>query len=329
MRENTRCVHLPGEERTAEGFAAAVASLEGAAAPEDVAGQAFASGQAALTVAMLTFLRGGTHVVAPAPGTGLLANVLARFGVSADFVDMSDLERVRQAVKPTTKILYAETLSDQVADIRSLYRIARQAGALLVIDSTLATPIVCRPLEHGADLVVHAAGALLGGHDGCSGGVITGRPDLVGRLRQVCADLGAELPGGEAAELRRGLRTLPLRVRRMCSTAMVFAAAVAKHPGVFRVGYPGLTDHPGHLLARRLFDSGPEGTRFGTCVSLTPRGDPHSLVKALNLVSSGPAGGPYSTAEVRDGRVRFSVGLEDAEDLITDVTRALEYIGVT
>ncbi|NUR86137.1 MAG: cystathionine gamma-synthase [Nonomuraea sp.] len=323
VRENTRCVHLPGDERTAEGLAAAVAALEGAAAPEDVAGAAFVSGHAALTVILMTFLRGGTHLVAPAPGAGLLANVIARFGVSADFVDFSDLDRVRQAVKPTTKILFAESLSDEVADIRSLYRIARQSGALLVVDSTQATPIVCRPLEHGADLVLHSSGPMLDG----VGGVVTGRPDLVSRLRQVGRDLGAELPAEEAIHLRRGLRTLPLRVRRMCSTAMVFAAAVAKHPAVLRVGYPGLPDHPGHLLARQLFDSGPEGTRFGGGVSVTPRGEPEDLLRGLKLIATGPYGGPFTTASVLGNRVRFSMGLEDAEDLITDVSRALEYIG--
>jgi cystathionine beta-lyase/cystathionine gamma-synthase len=323
VRENTRSVHLPGEERTADGFAAAVASLEGAAAPEDVAGQAFASGRAALAVVALTFLRGGCHVIAPAPGSGLLAAVLPRFGVSADFVDVTDLDRVRQAVRPSTKILYTEALADQVADLRALYRVAREAGALLVVDSTLASPIVCRPLEHGADLVLHSA-ALLGGHDGAEGGVVTGRPDLIKRLRQVGADLGADLPPDEAFTLRRGLRTLPLRVRRMCSTAMMFAASVAKHPRVRHVGYPGLADHPGHLLARQLFDSGPEGTRFGVCVSVVPAGDAEALVKSLTLIEPGPPGGTRTRAAAADDRVRFTMGLEDAEDLIADVTRALD-----
>lgn len=325
--ENTRAVAAA----RADDFAAAVASLEGAAAPEDVAGQAFASGRAAFAAVTTTFLRGGTHVVAPAPGAGVLANVLARFGVSADFVDVTDLTRVRQAIKPTTKILYAETLADpstSVADIRSLYRIARQAGALLVVDSTLATPVVCRPLEHGADLVLHAAEALLGGGD-CAGGVVTGRPDLIGRLRRVCGDLGGSLSPAEAARLCLGLGTLPLRVRRMCSTAMVFAAAIAKHPQVRHVGYPGLPGHPGHQLARRLFDSGPEGTRFGTCVTVTPVGDAGVLVKGLRLAEPNPApGGPRTRAVPLGDSVRFSLGLEDAEDLIADVTRALDSLSV-
>ncbi|MFI6323881.1 aminotransferase class V-fold PLP-dependent enzyme [Nonomuraea sp. NPDC050556] len=314
--ENTRSAHLPGE-----GFADAVAALEGAAKPDDVAGQAFASGEAALAVVLMTFLRGGTHVVAPTNAPGVLGNVLPRFGVSADFVDFGDLERVRQAVRPTTKIIFVPTLSEPgmtVADIRSLYRIARQAGALLVVDSTLATPIVCRPLEHGADLVLHS-GALLGG---CAGGVVVGRPDLVSRLRQIGADLGAGLCCDEVPRLRDGLHTLPLRIRRMCSTAMVFAAALARHPGVRKVGYPGLPDHPGHQLARQQFDSGPEGTRFGPCVSVTPV-DP-GLVGALTLIKEGPPGGACTRATVLGDEVRFTMGLEDAEDLIADVNRALD-----
>ncbi|GIH78662.1 trans-sulfuration enzyme family protein [Planobispora longispora] len=339
------------ENPTVAAFAAAVASLEGAAAPEDVAGQAFASGMAAVSTVLMTFLGAGTHVVAPAPLYGgtysLITNVLSRFGVSADFVDYADLHRVQEAVRPSTKIIYAETLSNPtmvVADIRSLYRIARAAGALLVVDSTFATPVVCRPLEHGADLVVHAATTYLGGHDDCAGGVVVGRPGLVARLREVAADVGGELSPDDAFLLRRGLETLPLRVRRMCATAMVFAAAVAKHPAVRRVHYPGLPGHSGHELGRHLFDSGPEGTRYGACVTVIPHGGYDAgvrLVDALRLVSvAATAGGTRTKAthaastgprQLGDGSsgvdaaaVRFSIGLEDAEDLIADVTAALD-----
>lgn len=340
---------------TTAAFAAAVASLEGAAAPEDVAGQAFASGMAAVSAVLMTFLRAGAHMVAPTPLYGgtrsLITNVLSRFGVSADFVDYGDLARVNAEVRPNTKIIYAETLSNPtmaVSDIRGLYRIARTAGALLVVDSTFATPIVCRPLEHGADLVIHSATKYLGGHDDCTGGVAVGRPDLVAQLREVSVDTGGTLSPDDAFLLRRGLETLPLRVRRMCSTAMVFAAAVAKHPAVRRVDYPGLPGHPGHQLARRLFDSGPEGTRYGACVTITPHGGYGAgvaLAGALKLASvATSAGGTRTKAAhvasitrrgvgggsgVDAGAVRFSIGLEDAEDLIMDVTKALDSLPVS
>ncbi|WP_326643987.1 aminotransferase class I/II-fold pyridoxal phosphate-dependent enzyme [Streptosporangium sp. NBC_01755] len=335
---------------TTAAFASAVASLEGAAAPEDVAGQAFASGMAAVNAVLMTFLRAGAHLVAPTPLYGgthsLITNVLSRFGVGADFVGYGDLTEVRAAIRPNTKIIYAETLSNPtmaVSDIRGLYRIARAAGALLVVDSTFATPIVCRPLEHGADLVIHSATKYLGGHDDCAGGVAVGRPDLIAQLREVRIDTGGTLSPDDAFLLRRGLATLPLRVRRMCSTAMVFAAAVAKHPAVRRVDYPGLPEHPGHQLARHLFDSGPEGTRYGACVTITPRGGYDAgvaLADALRLASiATSAGGIHtkaahvaSTTHRRAGKasgideaaVRFSIGLEDAEDLIMDVTKALD-----
>ncbi|WP_214108399.1 trans-sulfuration enzyme family protein [Acrocarpospora catenulata] len=347
--------HIPGyaysriDNPTVAAFAAGVASLEGAAAPEDVAGQAFSSGMAAINAVLMTFLRAGSHVVAPAPVHGatysLLANVLSRFGVSADFVDYADLRRVRGAVRTSTKILYAETLANPtmaVADIRGLYRVAREAGALLVVDSTFATPVVCRPLEHGADLVVHSATKYLGGHDDCMGGVVVGRPDLIGQLREVRIDTGASLSPDDAFLLRRGLETLPLRVRRMCSTAMVFAAAIAKHPAVRRVDYPGLPSHRGHQLARQLFDSGPEGTRFGAVVTVTPHGGYAAgvaLADALQMARIATSMGGTHTkvahlasvtradealSGVDAGAVRFAIGLEDAEDLIADATQALD-----
>ncbi|GII87317.1 L-methionine gamma-lyase [Sphaerisporangium siamense] len=339
---------------TVAAFASGVATLEGAAAPEEVSGQAFASGMAAVTAVLLAFLRSGTHVVAPAPVYGgtyaLLTGTLARFGVSADFVDYSDLRRVRDAVRPSTRIIYAETLADPtmaVADIRGLYRIARDAGALLVVDSTLATPVVCRPLEHGADLVVHSATKLLGGHDDCTGGAVVGRRELIAQVREVRIDTGSALAPDEAFLLRRSLETLPLRVRRMCATAMVFAAAVAKHPAVRRVDYPGLPAHPGHQLARQLFDAGPEGTRFGASLTVTPHGGYEAgvmLADTLRIARIAPSVGGTQTkvahvasttrgrpdetrrtaAAVDAGAVRFSIGLEDAEDLIADVTDALD-----
>ncbi|GAA1266367.1 methionine gamma-lyase [Sphaerisporangium rubeum] len=339
---------------TVAAFASGIASLEGAAAPEDVAGQAFSSGMSAVSTVLLTFLRAGTHVVAPAPVYGgtysVLSNVLGRFGVSADFVDYSDLRRVHESVRSSTKIIFAETLSNPtmaVADIRGLYRIARNAGALLVVDSTFATPVVCRPLEHGADLVVHSATKYIGGHDDCTGGAVVGRPDLIAKIRETRIDTGATLSPDEAFLLRRGLETLPLRVRRMCATAMVFAAAVAKHPAVRRVDYPGLSGHPGHQLARQLFDAGPEGTRFGACVTVTPHGGYEAGVMLADTVRLSRVatsfGGTHTkvahvastthrqldeaaltTSGVDAGAVRFSVGLEDAEDLIADVTDALD-----
>jgi cystathionine beta-lyase/cystathionine gamma-synthase len=342
---------------TADGFAEAVAALEGVRAGEGVTGQAFASGMAAISAVLLAFTHAGAHVVAPAAaygGTyGLLNELLSRFGVRTDFVDMTDPAQVRAAIRPETRIVWAETLANPtmaVADLPALAEAAHEAGALLVVDSTFATPVVCRPLEHGADLVVHSATKYLGGHSDATGGVVVGRAALMAPVRAVRIHTGGMLAPDEAFLLRRGLETLPLRVRRQCDTAAKLAAAIARHPAVARVDYPGLPGHPGRETARRLFDAGPEGTRFGAIVTITPHGGPAAgmaLADGLRLVTVGASlGGTHTlaghiastthrqmdaaalaAADIGPGAVRFSIGLEDADDLIHDVNNALTALG--
>jgi cystathionine beta-lyase/cystathionine gamma-synthase len=343
---------------TADAFAEGVAALEGVRIDAPVGGQAFASGMAAISAILLAYTGAGTHVVAPAAvygGTyGLLAELLARFGVETDFVDITDIAAVRAAVRPETRVVWAETLANPtmtVADLPALAEVAHAAGALLAVDSTFATPAVCRPLEHGADLVVHSATKYIGGHSDSTGGVVVGRTNLLGPVRDIRVHTGGSLAPDEAFLLRRGLETLPLRVGRQCTTAAAFAAAVARHPAVARVDYPGMPDHPGHSTARRLYDAGPKGTRFGAIVTVTPRGGYDAgmaladRVRLARLASS--LGGTHTlvshvastthrqldaaalaAAGIDPGAVRFSIGLEDAEDLILDVTNALEQAAV-
>ena len=339
---------------TVDAFAAAVAGLESANLPQPATAQAFASGMAAVSGVFLALAEAGAHVVAGAAiyggSYGFLRNVAARFGVETDFVDLTDTDQVRAAVRPATRIVYAETLANPttaVADLPALARIAGEAGALLVVDSTLAPPVVCRPLEHGADLVLHSATKYIGGHSDVTGGVVTGRPELISRIRAVRIDTGGSLAPDEAFLLRRGLETLPVRMHRQCSTAMMFAATLAKHPAVARVNYPGLVSHPGHEVARRLFDAGPEGTRFGAIVTVTPHGGREAGMafadrlriaqvatslggthtKVSHAASTthrqlGPAA--LTAAGIDPGAVRFSIGLEDAEDLIEDAQLSLD-----
>jgi prepilin-type processing-associated H-X9-DG protein len=339
---------------TVDAFAAAVATLESAGLPEPATAQAFASGMAAVSGVFLALARSGTHVVAPAATYGgsysLLRNVLSRFGVETDFVDLTDLDQVRAAARPGTRVVYAETLANPttaVANLPALAEIAAEAGALLVVDSTLAPPVVCRPLEHGADLVLHSATKYIGGHSDVTGGVVTGRPELISQIRAVRIDTGSSLAPDEAFLLRRGLETLPVRMRRQCSTAMVFAAALARHPAVARVDYPGLDSHPGHEVARRLFDAGPEGTRFGAIVTVTPHGGREAgmaFADGLRIAQVATSlGGTHTkvshaastthrqldsaalaAAGIDPGAVRFSIGLEDAEDLIEDARLSLD-----
>ena len=253
-------------------------------------------------------------------------------------------------MRPATRILYAETIANPttaVADIGRLADIAHERGALLVVDSTLAPPVICRPLEHGADLVVHSATKYIGGHSDVTGGVVTGAIELISQIRATRIDTGGSLSPDDAFLLRRGLETLPVRVRRQCATASVFAATLAKHPAVAYVDYPGLPTHPGHDLARRLFDAGPEGVRFGAIVTVTPYGGREAglaFASRLRLAAAATSlGGTHTVvshvastthrqlddralaaAGIDPGAVRFSIGLEDAEDLISDAYVALE-----
>ncbi len=341
---------------TADAFAIAVAALEGQNLPGPTAAQAFASGMAAISAVFWTFTGAGAHVVAPAAvygGTyGFLRHVAARFGVQADFVDLTDTGQVRAALRPETRIVYAETVANPttaVADLPALAEIAHRQGALLVVDSTMAPPVICRPLEHGADLVLHSATKYLGGHSDTTGGVVSGAPGLISRVRAVRVDTGGALAPDEAFLLRRGLETLPVRVRRQCSTAALFAAAVARHPAVRSVDYPGLPGHPGHETAVRLFDAGPEGTRFGAIVTVTPHGGRQAGYELADRLRVGQVatslGGTHTVvshvastthrqfddaalaaAGMDPGAVRFSIGLEDGEDLIADVHQALDCI---
>ncbi len=339
---------------TADAFATAVAALEGQRVAGPTTAQAFASGMAAISAVFWTFTGAGAHVVAPAAvygGTyGFLRHVAARFGVQADFVDVTDPGQVRAAMRPQTRIVYAETVANPttaVADLPALAGIAHRHGALLVVDSTMAPPVICRPLEHGADLVLHSATKYLGGHSDTTGGVVSGAPGLISEVRAVRIDTGGALAPDEAFLLRRGLETLPLRVGRQCSTAMLFAAAVARHPAVRRVDYPGLPGHPGHETAIRLFDAGPEGTRFGAIVTVTPHGGRQAGYELADRLRVGQVatslGGTHTVvshvastthrqfddaalaaAGIDPGAVRFSIGLEDGEDLVKDVHQALE-----
>ena len=339
---------------TVDAFAAAVAALESANLPEPATAQAFASGMAAVSGVFLALASAGAHVVAAAAAYGgsysFLRNVAAKFGVETDFVDLTDLDQVRAALRPATQVIYGETLANPttaVADLPALAAIAAEAGALFVVDSTLAPPVVCRPLEHGADLVLHSATKYIGGHSDVTGGVVSGRPDLISRIRAVRIDTGSSLAPDEAFLLRRGLETLPVRVRRQCSTAMVFAATLARHPAVARVDYPGLDSHPGHEVARRLFDAGPEGTRFGAIVTITPHGGREAgmaFADGLRIARVATSlGGTHTkvshaastthrqldpaalaAAGIDPGAVRFSIGLEDADDLIEDARLSLD-----
>ncbi|MDQ1679654.1 MAG: hypothetical protein QOI42_513 [Frankiaceae bacterium] len=339
---------------TADAFALGVAALEAHGLDRAVAAQPFASGMAAISTVLLTVCAAGRHVVAPAAvygGTyGVLRHVLERFGVAATFVDGTDVDAVRAAIRPETALVWAETIANPttaVADLPGLAEACHAAGVPLVVDSTFATPVVCRPLEWGADLVVHSATKYLGGHSDVTGGAVVGDVDLVARIRKTRLDLGGMLAPDEAFLLHRGLATLPLRVARHCATALAVAEAVADHPKVERIDYPGLGSHPQHELAGKLFDAGAEGPRYGAILTITPRGGRAAgmaLCDRLQVAAVATSLGGVHTvvshvastthrqlddaalaaAGIGAASVRFSIGLEDADDLGRDIVGALD-----
>lgn len=335
---------------TTDAFAEAVAALEGVGLPDRVRGQAFASGMAAISTVFLALTEAGAHVVASRSIYGntysLLDRMMRRFGVRTDFVDITDLDAVRAAITPDTRMVFTETLSNPtmtVSDLPELARICRSTGAALVVDSTFASPAICRPLEFGADVVMHSATKYLGGHSDTTGGVAVASPSLIERIRAARVDLGPCLAPDEAYLLHRGLETLPLRVQRQCETAAEFAAALEGHPAVERVDHPSLAAHPQHALADELFDAG----RYGAVVTVHLKGgrdDGMAFVDRLRLATiAASLGGTHTlvghvgstshrlmsetelaAAGVSPGAVRFSIGLEDPQDLIDDALTALD-----
>ena len=339
---------------SADAFALALASLEAYGADRRVAAQPFASGMAAISTTLLTLCSAGSHVVAPTAvygGTyGVLRHVLERFGVTATFVDGTDVDAVRAAIRPETAVVWAETIANPttaVADLPGLAAVCRSAGVPLAVDNTFASPAVCRPLQWGADLVVHSATKYIGGHSDVTGGAVLGDVDLVARVRRARIDLGGGLAPDEAFLLHRGLATLPIRMARQCATALTVAQAIAEHPKVERVDHPGLFAHPQHELASKLFDEGAEGRRYGAIIAITPRGDRavglafcdalrigmvatslggvHTLVSHVASTTHRQLDdAALAAAGIGPATVRISVGLEEPDDLVRDIVQALD-----
>ena len=219
------------------------------------------------------------------------------------FVDGTDPQAVADAVRPSTRVVYAETLANptmSVADLPALAEVAHAAGALLLVDSTFASPAVCRPLAHGADLVMHSATKYVGGHSDVTAGAVLGRPDLMAAVRRLRIETGGVLSPDDAFLAHRGLATLPLRMERHCTSALAVATALSEHPAVARVDHPGLPAHRDHALAQKLFERGEHGTRFGAVVTVTPHGgtaEGMAFADALRLVSVATSlGGTHTVA---------------------------------
>jgi cystathionine gamma-synthase len=322
----------------------ALASLEGVADGSGGGTVATASGMAA-TALMGYLLREGDHVLLPNDAYGgtfrFFAQVLGEQGFEWSVADPTDLDAVRAGIRENTRIVWMETPTNpmlRVADIAAHAEIARESGALLCVDNTFATPYLQRPLDHGADVVLHSTTKYLGGHSDVVGGALVTRdPALLQRLRFL-QNAAGPVPGPFDAYLTlRGMKTLGVRMERHCDNAMAIAEWLAADDRVEEVIYPGLADHPQHEVAHRQMD------RFGGMVSFLPAGGAEAaervsietelffLAESLGGVESlieVPAAMTHMSVEgteleVPADLVRLSVGIEHVDDLIEDLDRAL------
>lgn len=328
---------------TVAAFEEQMAALEGTEAAFG-----FASGMAAVHAVVAAHAGAGDRVVMSAElygGTYALATrVLPRNGVEVTFVNPHDLQEVRAAL-PGAALFHVETIANPnvtVADLEALAQACRAAGVPASVDNTFASPYLCRPASLGFDHVVHSATKYVGGHHDLIAGVVCTSEAGRDHLREVAIDVGGTMAPFEAWLCLRGLMTLALRMERHCANAMALAAAIEAHPKVERVRYPGLPSHPDHEVAARQFERGfggmlavevaggvSGGQRFCDALELawvaTSLGGTHTLVgHAASTTHRQMDPDARRAAGIADGLVRVSVGIEDLDDIIEDVERALE-----
>ena len=311
-----------------------VTALEGGASAA-----AFASGTGA-TMSILQALAPGDHVLAHVDayyGTSrLIREIFVRWGLDAEFVDMSDLAAVKKALKPNTKLAWAETPSNpllKIVDLAAVSEIVHDAGALLVCDNTWA-PVLQRPFDLGADLILHSTTKYFGGHCDVLGGIVVAKndDDFVERIRGIQYEGGAVPSPFDCWLILRGMRTLPWRMRAHSENAMKVASFLAKHRKVARVHYPGLQSHPGHQIAAKQM------SLFGGMLSFEVKDGRDTAMsvatKTKIFIRATSLGGVESLIEHRasiegpgttspEGLLRLSIGLENADDLIEDLDQAL------
>ena len=324
-------------------------ALEGAEACVVVA-----SGMAAVSALIFTLLSNGDHLIASevcyAGSVELFGEHLPRFGIEVSLVDTSDLDQVRAALKPNTKLIYAETPANpilRISDIAALSEIADAAGIPLAIDSTWASPALQKPLALGADYVIHSLTKFINGHGDALGGAVLGSEQAIKKIRKdMLVHLGGALSPFNAWLISRGLTTLPLRIEKQSANALKVAQFLEAHPKVERVFYPGLESHPHCKLAKSQMANGGGMLTFqlkgglGAAINLaekiklfqyaTSLGHAHSLLFYyptdiyIDAVSYLNADQKNRIREwTGEGIVRASIGLEDAEDLIADLDQAL------
>lgn len=326
-----------------EALAKKLAALEGADAA-----LVTASGMAAITTSILTVVGAGDHILFSRHLYGgthsFVADELPRLGIAVDLIDPEHPDSWAALVRPETRAIYVETISNptmRIPDLEAVVTLGRERGLVTMIDNTFTSPVNFRPAEVGFDLSLHSATKYLNGHSDIVAGAAIGRSDLIDDIRRRLNLLGGSLDPHTCFLLGRGMATLALRVKRQNETAMALASLLDHRPQVASVNYPGLESHPGHDRARRLFDG------FGGMLSFELAGDSEMadrFIAALEIPIPAPSLGgvhslvtrPAATSHagmsaderqavgVSDGLIRLSVGIESAADLTADVEQALD-----
>ena len=309
---------------------------------------ATSSGMAAIATALLTVLAPGDHLLAQDCLYGgthdLLTTELKQLGIETDFIDADDASTWAAKLKPNTRAVYVETISNplmRVPDLDSIVRFAQSQGLISLIDNTFATPVNFRPLERGFDLVLHSCTKYLNGHSDIVAGAVVGSKAWIDRITHRLNHLGGSLDPHACFLLDRGLKTLVLRVRHQCGSALAISRRLESHPMVARVNYPGLPSHPQHTRARNLLEG------FSGMLSFELKGGAEAADRFMNLTTlpilAPSLGGPETlltrpaltshagmrpadrlSAGISDGLIRMSVGLEACDEIADDLTQALE-----
>ncbi len=330
-----------------DAVASVLADIEGAEA-----GVVFSSGMAAIVTSIISVVKAGDHIISsPVLYGGVrdyLENEIKRFGVEVSFVDFSDPENIKKAVKSNTKLIYTESISNpliEVPDIEAVAKVAQENNALFFIDNTFGSPIVINPIKFGADVVLYSATKYLGGHSDLVGGAAVGRKDLIDAITKKLVIYGATLGPAESWLLARSLRTLELRVTRQSENALKVAKYLEKHEKVSKVYYAGLESSKYHALADKYFNKG----LYGGMLSFDIQGgseDAKTIVKSLGFIKNVPSLAGTSTsvsypagtshraysreelykAGITMGLLRLSIGIEDADDIIAAIDEALKGI---
>ncbi|MHC1774750.1 MAG: PLP-dependent aspartate aminotransferase family protein [Lentimicrobium sp.] len=323
-----------------------IASLE-----NGYGGIATSSGMGAISSVYMALLGAGSHIISSdavyGPARGVLEQDFSRFNVEASFVNTSKTENILAAIKPNTRVLYIETPANptmEITDIVACARIAREHNLILVVDNTFCSPYLQKPLDLGADVVLHSVTKFINGHADIVGGVIvTKEAELYKKIRHSMVYMGCNMDPSQAFMVIRGVKTLSIRIDRAQESAIKVAEFLQSHPGVAWINYPGLHSHPQYHLAKTQMNGPGSIMSFGLkggyeagrklidnvhlAILAVSLGGVETLIQhPASMTHAAVSGENKKAAGITDDLVRFSVGIEDAEDIINDLKQALDRV---